>query len=174
MNTILAVQPGLTPSVALFEMAGWQRSEQFDRVLARLRMTDVIRTAPSEPLPVRLRALAGGLDRILAGARNSLWAVSLIYIEQPSGNQHRGRRGISAAQLSLVWLASGALITAAVARGVAVRLVRAPTLARKVRHRSVLSSLPAAERRADADVLDAIWLGATCITSPKYQPQSRD
>ncbi len=178
MNTILAVAPDLAATgVALFEMVGWQRTESFDRVLARLRMTDVVRTAPAEPLPIRVRALAGGLDRVLAGARNSLWAVSIVYIEQPNSRPQPGKRVMSTARLSQFYLASGALIAAAVARGVDVRLVKAPPLARWLRHRLVLRSLtglphpPAPPEHASPGVLDAIWLGAACIASSKYQPQ---
>ena len=178
MNTILAVVPDLAAtSVALFEMEGWQRAEAFDRVLARLRMTDVVRTAPSEPLPVRLRALAGGLDRILAGARNSLWAVATLYIEHPSTGSAPGRRGMSPARLAQLYLANGALIAAAVARGVDVRLVNVPVLGRGARRRCVRCSLVALPQSPSLEhlgpgVLDAIWLGAACIASPKLQPRS--
>ena len=184
MRSVLAVQPDLAAtSVALFELAGWQATEPFDRVLARLRMTDVVRTSPSEPLPVRLRALAGGLDRTLAAARDSLWGVTVVYLELPRLSNwyetlpREGSGDISADELFLMYMASGALMAAAVTRGVEVRIADCPALPRGVRREVVARGLAALRHplapysHADRHVLDAIWLGASCLTNSGQRPQ---
>jgi hypothetical protein len=183
MRSVLAVQPDLaTTSVALFELAGWQTAEPFERVLGRLRMTDVIRTAPNQSLPVRLRALAGGLDRILAAARDSLWAVSVVYLELPRlSDWHESipvelPSDMTASELLQAFLASGALMAAAVTRGVEVRIVDSPEIARCLRRRLVARGLATVRHSLPLDqashrlVLDAIWLGATCLTNAGQRP----
>jgi hypothetical protein len=181
-RTILAVDPGIDDTgIALFELAGWQPSESFERVLTRLRTTEVLRTAPSQPLSVRLNVLARGIERIILAATASKWPVALMYLEQPRTGgtyRQRGRPGLNAGDLSLLFMAMGALIGAAGGRSVEVRLVPAPRLAKPVRHQSILLPLAAlhhplaAQKRRSPDLLDAIWLGATCLTSPGHRPEA--
>lgn len=181
MSRVIAIDPGLDAvGVACFRMAGWRRGESFAQIVGRLTTYEVLRTKSGTPLADRLASLFDGLRDIVQDE-----PCERIYIEQPGEpgtyrlRQRRqfSKGAINGAALAKLNMAIGTLIAAGASELVEVTLVPAPRIQKKLRLRVVLSQLrhhrhPLAQAsRVSPDLLDAIWLGATALTSPLHQPR---
>jgi len=188
MIWLLAVDPGLDATgVAAFDLTDWRPGISFQEAIARLGPTIILRTKPTEPLVVRLEHLSrefhdfgddcpGGLARIL--------------IEQPATagayaarRRRQGTKGlINGAALAKLHMAVGTLVGAATTHSELQRdgalleervlLVPAPRIEKRLRQKYVLVNLgmrnhplAAQTRRPSPDLLDAIYLGATWLSS---------
>ncbi len=180
MSYVVSIDPGLDATgVACWDLRGWRPREPWADVLRRLAQTEVIRTSPETAMPDRLGALHERVTDLLRELR-----PERCYIETPAiagvyaarRGRQRGKSPLNAESVQKLNWAIGALVTAATGELVAVQLVPAPKIPKEQRIAFVRTALAklghplGAQARVSPDLLDAIYLGATCLTIPQYQP----
>lgn len=188
MTWLVAVDPGIDAAgVATFQLDNgvtppWRPGEPFERVMARLGPTTVLRTKPSEAMLVRLRKLSMGF----AAFTELPGLVTRILLEEPAapgayaarGRRQRTKGLINAAALVKLYVALGVLVDAALCcselrLGGGVELVPAPRTPKKVRHDVVTRELVRQNHllvqkgRLSPDLLDAIYIGAAWLSDPR-------
>jgi hypothetical protein len=188
MTWLVAVDPGIDAAgVATFQLDDgehppWRPGESFERVMARLGPTTVLRTKSSEELVPRLRSLGAGFARFteLPGA------ITTILLEQPAApGAYAGRRGrqrtkgvINGAALVKLYLALGVLVDASISNSELatygrVELVPAPRIKKTIRQDIVKRELERQNHRLvkmgriSPDLLDAIYLGSAWLCDPR-------
>lgn len=179
MTRLLACDPGLdVTGVAVFRLDGWHPREPWADVLGRLERAEPIRTAPTEPLPVRLARLGERLVEIMGEM-----GVSRVVVEVPATHsayvrlrqQQRTKGTINGIPLAKLGYAIGALMSGA-ARAIGAEAV----IAQKASTRPKLTRITEVKvelarrghplglaRRPSPDVLDAVSLGALYLTDPQ-------
>jgi Holliday junction resolvasome RuvABC endonuclease subunit len=180
VSTIIAIDPSIAKAgVACFDLRNWRTGESFAQVVRRLSYYAVVRTAPGDPICERLGQIARRLREIIFEC-----GPERVYIEKPSTagvywkrrQRQFSKTALNAADLEKLNMAIGALVAAAEAEDVDVTLVPASTVDKKLRLKIVRAQLRdqkhplALSERVSPDLLDAIYLGAFALTSPKYQP----
>ncbi len=180
MSVVVAIDPGLDATgVAVFDLRGWRPLEPWADVLRRLVQHEVIRTSPETAMPDRLGALHARVTDLLRELR-----PERCYVEQPAiagvyasrRGRQRGKSPLNAESIQKLNWAIGALVTAATGELVAVQLVPAPKIPKEQRIAFVRTALArlghplGTQARVSPDLLDAIFLGATCLTDDRYQP----
>lgn len=180
MSHVVAIDPGIDAAgVACFDLRDWRKGESFAQAVARLGQYQVLRTAPATPLADRLGELHAGLQDVLRDHR-----PERVYVEAPAiagaywkrRARQYSKTAINAAALAKLYLAIGVLVGAAAGELLDVVFVPASGVEKKLRLQVVLAELRhqghpiALRRRPSPDLLDAIFLGATALGDPRYQP----
>jgi hypothetical protein len=180
MSHVVAIDPGIDAAgVACFDLRDWRKGESFAQAVARLSQYRVLRTQPATPLAERLTGLYTGLQDVLRDHQ-----PERVYVEAPAiAGAYYKRRGrqysktaVNAADMAKLYLAIGVLVGAAAGELLDVVFVPASRVEKKLRLQLVLAQLRAQghplalHRRPSPDLLDAIFVGATALTDPQYQP----
>lgn len=176
--TVIAIDPGIDDtSIATFAVPAEGLPVSFERAIAALANVETIRTSPDALLEARLRTIA---QYVAAAEHRTLqWWVELppLGVAAYAGTKRHGRQRsktpVNTEGLAKLHLAIGAIAAAVSTKSSELMFVPTPRISKLLRRKGVephlRPSLMVDHRRGlNDDEIDAIWIGATCMSNPRY------